>query len=123
MLRPTIAAAAILAAASVAAPAAAAGAGGAPPVFGNTLEMTYPDGRTAKLWLDPDGSYRGEDKHRRPSSGRWTVKGGKLCMKQRRPLPAPFSYCAPIVATEIGATWLGRAVTGETLRIRLVAGR
>jgi hypothetical protein len=124
MIRRTIPAVAILAIAATMAPPVSAGAGGLHPAFSNTIEMTYPDGRTARLWLEADGRYSGEDKYRRPSSGRWSVKSGKLCMRQKRPLPVPFSYCTPLVAPdEVGVSWLGRAVTGETLRIRLVAGR
>ena len=93
------------------------------PVFGNTLEMTYPDGRLARLWLDRDGSYRGVNWHGRTSSGRWFVKPGKVCMKQKRPLPMPISFCTPLVAGSVGAAWGGRAVSGEPIRIRLVAGR
>lgn len=93
------------------------------PLFGNTLEMTYPDGGRAKLWVDPDGGYRGVSKYGQRSSGHWTIRGGKLCMRQSRPIPVPFPYCTPIVERSIGAAWPGRAVTGEKIWIRLVAGR
>ena len=114
-----------LAAIALAAAASSSGwadAGVLDATFGNTLEVTYPDGRLARLWLDRDGSYRGANRQGKPSSGRWSIKAGKLCMKQKRPLPVPFSYCTPLVSGGVGSTWLGRAVTGETVRIRLVSG-
>jgi hypothetical protein len=121
MMRRMVPIAAMLAIAVAAATPAHAGALEA--TFGNTLEIAYPDGKLARLWLDRDGSYRGANRQGKPSSGRWSVKADKLCMKQKRPLPIPFAYCTPIVAGGIGASWLGRAVDGETVRIRLVAGR
>jgi hypothetical protein len=123
MTRRTIPIIAILSIAAAAAAPAWATPGGLDATFGNTLEVTYPDGQLARLWLDRDGSYRGANRQGRPSSGHWTIRADKLCMKQKRPLPVPFSYCTPIVAGGVGASWLGRAVGGETVRIRLVAGR
>jgi hypothetical protein len=37
--------------------------------FGNTIVSTYPDGRTAELWLEPSGDYRAMGRKRDPSSG------------------------------------------------------
>jgi hypothetical protein len=90
--------------------------------FGSTIVSTYPDGRQAELWLQRDGGYRAEGRRRDPSSGRWQIKGDKLCMKQQRPIPAPFSYCTPLPASGIERPWIGKAFTGEPIRIRLVKG-
>ena len=92
-------------------------------VFSNTVVSTYPDGRTAKLWLERDGVYRGMGRRGKPSSGRWTLKGEQICLKQMRPFPAPFSYCTPLRQGEVGTEWAGKAVTGEAVTIKLVAGR
>ena len=93
------------------------------PAFGNTIVSTYRDGRTGKLWLDPGGAYRGLGRTGRTSIGTWRVEGDRLCMRQRRPFPAPFSYCTPIVPGGVGARWTGRAPDGEPINIELVAGR
>jgi hypothetical protein len=119
MIRPV---AIFLLAAAIAAPATA-GSDVLEPAFGNTLEMTYPDGALAKLWLNRDGSYRGQNRRGRASAGKWFVRDAKLCMKQARPMPMPVTYCTPIIPGGVGAAWLGKAITGEPLRIRLVAGR
>jgi hypothetical protein len=123
MTHRRIAALAVLTLAGALPAPAQAAAGALDPVFANTVEVTYPDGRMARLWVDRDGSYRGQNRQGRPSSGRWTIKAAKLCLKQKRPFAAPMSYCTPIVTGGVGASWLGKAVTGETVRIRLVAGR
>jgi hypothetical protein len=90
--------------------------------FGSTIVSTYPDGRQAELWLQPDGSYTAEGRRRDPSSGRWQIKGAKLCMKQQKPFAAPFSYCTPLPADGLDKPWTGKAFTGEQIRIKLVKG-
>ena len=113
-----------LAAALLAAPAWTQPANAAlEPAFSNTIVSTYPDGRKAKLWLNRDGTYRAQGRRGRPSSGRWSVKGQQICLKQTRPFPAPFSYCTPVRRGGVGTSWTGKAVTGERIRIQLVAGR
>ena len=90
--------------------------------FGNTLVSTYPDGRTAELWLQPDGAYSAQGRRADPSGGHWKVKGGKLCLRQSRPLPAPFDFCTPIPAAGLDRAWSAKAVTGEAIQVRLVKG-
>ncbi|MGH8276755.1 MAG: hypothetical protein ACRETH_08665 [Steroidobacteraceae bacterium] len=90
--------------------------------FGNTIVSTYPDGRSAELWLSPDGSYAGQGRRHDPSSGHWKVTGAKLCLKQARPIPVPFSWCTPLPGNGLSAAWAGKAPTGETIRIALVRG-
>ena len=92
------------------------------PAFGNTIVSTYPDGRTAHLWLQADGGYTGQGRRHDPSSGHWTVKGGKLCLRQSRPFPAPFSYCTPLPAGGFETAWSGKAFTGEAISISLARG-
>lgn len=121
MVRVILSAAAAAALALAAAPVAAQAA--LEPAFEGTVVSTYPDGRTAKLWLERNGTYRAEGRSGKPSSGRWTLKGEKVCLKQTRPFAAPFSYCTPVRSGGVGASWIAKAVTGERIRVTLVAGR
>ena len=91
--------------------------------FGNTIISTYPDGRTAELWLQSSGDYTAEGRRHDRSSGHWKLKGEKLCLKQSHPIPVPFTYCTPVAAARIGAIWSGKAVSGEPIRIKLVRGK
>ena len=91
--------------------------------FGNTIVSTYPDGRIARLWLHENGSYDAKGRRGDPSSGRWSLKGSKICLKQLKPFSAPFSFCTPYGAAKVGASWKGKAVTGEPITIRLVKGQ
>jgi hypothetical protein len=91
--------------------------------FGNTIVSTYPDGRTAKLWLQPEGVYTAEGPARDHSNGRWRVKEGKLCFKQSRPFAFGYVYCTHLGQFASGSSWIARAVTGETIQITLVRGK
>ena len=91
--------------------------------FGNTIVSTYPDGRTAELWLQPDGAYTAEGRRHDRSRGHWSVKGEKLCLKQAKPFVFGYTFCTPIPDVQAGAAWTGKAVTGEPIRIALVQGR
>src|SRR5215469_12708177 len=90
--------------------------------FGNTIVSTYPDGRTGLLWLQPGGRYSAEGRWGDRTSGHWNLKDNKVCLRQARPFPAPFSYCTQIPAGDVHTVWSTRAVTGEMLRLRLVLG-
>jgi len=100
----------------------AAVASSASEAFGNTILSTYPDGRTAELWLAADGSYTAQGRRHDSSSGHWKVKGQQLCLKQARPVPAPFSYCVPVPSSGMAQGWGAKAYTGEAIRITLVRG-
>ena len=91
--------------------------------FGSTIVSTYPDGRTAELYLQPDGGYTAKGRRGDGSSGHWKVDDGKLCLNQSSPLPVPFSYCTPIPRKGLHGTWTAKAVTGEQIRVKLVKGR
>lgn len=89
--------------------------------FGNTIVSTYPDNRKAELWLQPSGAYTAMGRRGDRSSGRWTIDGDKLCLKQQHPFAPPFfRYCTPIPTRD---HWTTKAVTGETIQVRLVKGR
>jgi hypothetical protein len=130
---PAVAVALALAA-GLAAPAARAqdGAQGAAQdsrlemAFGSTIVSTYPDGRQAELWLKRDGSYQAEGRRHDRTSGVWSIKrdknGLKLCLKQRRPFPAPFSYCPAVPEGGLDRPWTSKAFTGEKISVRLVRG-
>jgi hypothetical protein len=111
-----------VAAALAAPPAFAVTTADLKPAFSNTIVSTYPDGRKAKLWLNADGSYRAQGRRGKPSSGTWSLKGERICLKQHRPFRAP-SYCTDVRKGGVGTSWTSKAVTGERIRVQVVAGR
>lgn len=97
-----------------------------PPIeaaFGNTVISTYPDGRTQLLWLNRDGTYTAKGRRRQDSSGRWTLKGDEVCLKQLKPFPAPFTYCTPVPPDAATSTWTSKAVNGQPIKLRVVKGK
>lgn len=93
------------------------------PAFGNTIVSTHPDGRTAKLWLNADHSFSAEGRAGNRSSGTWRLRGDRLCLTQRRPIPIPFSYCHAFPQVSVGGSWNDTASNGEAVVNRVVRGR
>jgi hypothetical protein len=91
--------------------------------FGNTIVSTYPDGRTAELWLQSDGSYNAEGRRHDRSKGHWTIRNDQLCLKQSHPFAFGYVYCTALKEVRVGSSWTGKAVTGEPIHITLVRGR
>jgi hypothetical protein len=83
--------------------------------FAGTIVSTYPDGRKAELWLNPDGTYTSEGRRHDRHSGRWSRKGDKVCFRR-----LIFTYCTAIPN---GTAFTTKAVTGETIHVRLEPGR
>jgi hypothetical protein len=120
MLRPLILAALLIASAGpVWAKSDAAADDTMAPAFKGTIISTYPDGRKGKLWLNSDGSYTAAGRKGDKSSGHWTVKAEKVCLKQSRPIPTPFSFCTP---KPTATTWTAKAVSGEPITVHIEPG-
>ena len=91
--------------------------------FGNTVQALYRDGKSQRIWMQPDGSWEAIGRRGKFSSGKWTLKGEKVCLKQTRPFPAPFSYCTTFPSDGgVGAQWTGKDMAGEPIRLVLVRG-
>jgi len=84
--------------------------------FTGTIVSTYPDGRIAKLWMKPSGQFTSEGRRHDRHSGRWSVKGDKVCFKR-----GLFGYCTALPTGDKSFTT--KAVTGETIQVRLEPGR
>src|ERR1700761_9506130 len=99
MNRPALLLLAVLAApiaVSIGAPMSA-WAADAPPAnvkaaFGNTLLTIDPDGRSRKIWLQPDGTWTGLSRRGLDLAGKWKVDGAKICLSQSKPA-LPVSLC------------------------------
>lgn len=124
MRAPLIATLAILVAAAGAVTAKPQGEGIAKiqGAFGNTITETFPDGRTSRVWLARDGSYTGEGRRHDRSSGRWSVRGTRLCFKQTHPFVFGYTFCTPIPDVGMGQSWTARAPTGERITVKVVEG-
>jgi hypothetical protein len=89
--------------------------------FGNTVLSIYPDGRSQKIWLAPDGSWTGLSRRGTPLAGAWTVKGEKVCLKQSKPPTLPISFCQTF--PEDPAKGMdAKDLTGTPIHLKLVKG-
>ncbi len=89
------------------------------PAFKGTIISTYPDGRKGKLWLSEDGTYKAAGRRGDKSSGHWTLKADKVCLKQSSPMATPFSFCTPKPSS---TTWKAKAVSGEPITVHIEPG-
>jgi hypothetical protein len=93
------------------------------PAFGNTVLSIYPDGRSQKIWMHPDGTWDGQSRRGSPLAGSWSVKGDKVCMKQSRPPTLPIAYCTAFPAnTFVGVTWTSKDMSGTPIQLKVVKG-
>lgn len=91
--------------------------------FGNTVKALYPDGRYQRLWLRADGAWEAVGRRGKWSSGRWSEKDGKVCLRQSKPFPAPFRYCTDFPSNGgLGVQWTSRDMAGEPIRLTVVKG-
>lgn len=118
-LSTVLAAALLIAGAS----SALAQSSGLEPAFGNTIVSTHPDGRQARLWLSADHTFRAQGRRGNRSSGVWRVRGDRLCLTQRRPLPIPIPYCHSFQHHSVGQRWNDTAVNGDAVTNQIVAGQ
>jgi 1-acyl-sn-glycerol-3-phosphate acyltransferase len=91
--------------------------------FKGTIVSTYSDGRQAKLWLAPDGTYKAEGRKHDPSNGKWRIKGEQICLNQSHPHPIlPVTYCTAIPTGGVGRSWDAKSVMGDPIKVSLTAG-
>jgi hypothetical protein len=112
---------AALAAVPLGARAAPAAAAPVSAFFGNTLLTIDPDGRSRKIWLQPDGSWTGLSRRGLDLAGKWKTQGEKVCLSQSKPA-LPGSMCQTLPTDpEVGVET--KDPSGKTIRLKLVKGR
>jgi len=93
------------------------------PAFGNTVLSIYPDGRSQKIWMHPDGTWDGKSRRGTPLAGHWNVKDDKVCMKQSKPPTLPVAYCTRFPDnTYVGVTWTSKDMSGTPIQLKVVKG-
>ncbi|HEY8574413.1 hypothetical protein [Phenylobacterium sp.] len=117
MTRTFLLLAATLMAAPLSAQAATDASSKVKAAFGNTVLTIDPDGRSRKIWLQPDGTWTGLSRRGLDLAGKWTVKGDKVCLSQSKPR-LPGSMCENF-PSEFGVPM--KAAKG--VQLKLVKGR
>lgn len=89
--------------------------------FGNTVMSIYPDGRSQKIWLHPDGTWAGKSRRGVDLAGHWEMKGDKVCLRQSHPPTLPISFCQTF-PKDPGVGLTSKDLTGQTIHLKLVKG-
>jgi hypothetical protein len=89
--------------------------------FGNTVLSVYPDGRSQKVWMQPDGSWTGLSRRGIPLAGHWTLKDGKVCLRQSKPPTLPISFCQ-VLPADMARGIDSKDILGTPIHLRLVKG-
>ncbi|HEY2356256.1 MAG TPA: hypothetical protein VGH86_02305 [Phenylobacterium sp.] len=88
--------------------------------FGNTVLTIDPDGRSRKIWLQPDGTWTGLSRRGLDLAGKWTVQGDKVCLTQSKP-HLPGSMCERFPTDpQVGVE--AKDPTGKMVQLKLIKG-
>jgi hypothetical protein len=89
--------------------------------FGNTVMSIYPDGRSQKLWMHPDGTWDGRSRRGIPLAGKWTMRGDQVCLRQSKPPTLPISFCQAM-PRDPDVTLTSHDLLGQTIHLKIVKG-
>ncbi|HXA37812.1 MAG TPA: hypothetical protein VNW53_02330 [Phenylobacterium sp.] len=89
--------------------------------FGNTVLSIYPDGRSQKIWLQPDGTWTGLSRRGNALAGKWSVKGQKVCLRQSKPPTLPISFCQTFPSDPVKGVD-AKDLLGTPIHLKLVKG-
>ena len=120
MIRSMLLLSAALLAAPLAVHAADKASANVSAAFGNTVLTIDPDGRSRKIWLQPDGTWTGLSRRGLDLAGKWKVEDDKVCLSQSKPA-LPGSMCQRFPTDpEVGVE--AKDPTGKTVHLKLVKG-
>ena len=91
------------------------------PAFGNTVLSIYPDGRSQKIWLHPDGTWSGKSRRGLDLDGHWSMKGDRICLRQSHPPTLPISFCQTF-PKDPSVELTSKDLTGQTIHLKIVKG-
>jgi len=89
--------------------------------FGNTVLSIYPDGRSQKIWLHPDGTWSGKSRRGLDLDGHWSMKGDRICLRQSHPPTLPISFCQTF-PKDPSVELTSKDLTGQTIHLKIVKG-
>lgn len=89
--------------------------------FGNTVSVTYADGRIASYHFNEDGTFTGIAPGGTTMRGRWAIEGEELCLI---PPGGQAPTCTHIESDKnVGDTWTQTGSDGSQITVAITAGR
>lgn len=95
-------------------------------MYGNTVTITTPDGKTAKAYVNQDGSWEQHMADGSVLKGTFAWKdASNVCFTMTDPAPKPGTPpgCSKIDDHKVGDTWTEKEDDGATTTYSLTAGR
>jgi len=99
--------------------------------YGNTVIVTNAKGEKSKLWINKDGTFKGESAKGEKFTGKWSLKDNntKYCSTADLPAsapkdtPAPKETCSEFKGPhKAGDKWEQKDADGQTITVEIVAG-
>ena len=90
--------------------------------YDNTTTITDANG-TTKIHYNKDGTLVTVLPNGTKGTGKWVVKGDKLCVTADSGPSANQENCSPLVERKVGDTWDVTLADGTKVKVALVAGR
>ena len=89
--------------------------------YGNTVAVTYADGRAASYFFNEDGTFTGIAPGGTTMRGRWAIEGEELCLI---PPGGQAPTCTHLEADKnVGDTWTQTGSDGSQITVAITAGR
>lgn len=104
--------------------AMSAGAAFADPMaayYGNTVNITQPNGAVVRLHITEGGAYKLYMPDGTEAGGVWAIEGDQFCTTRMTPAPAP-KQCRPAIDRKLGDTWEEDSPNGK-VKYQLIAGQ
>ena len=91
-------------------------------LFGNTLQITGPDGGVSKIYVNADGTYSRVSPAGGTTSGSWAETDGQMCFTQQSPTQGA-ALCGPLITQSLGDSWTGKRPDGSVSQLVIISGR
>lgn len=95
-------------------------------LFGNTVSMQTPDGKTTKAYVNPDMTWEQHTADGTVSKGTWAWQGtSTACFTQTDPPPQAGTApnCSKIDEHKVGDTWTAPGANNQVITFTAIAGR
>ena len=93
--------------------------------YGNTINVTQPDGSKGIAYFNPDKSYE-EHRDGKVIKGTYEVTGDTVCKYITDPVPTDpgvAKICSKATDHKVGDTWTEPTPDGKTITLSITAGR
>jgi hypothetical protein len=91
-------------------------------LFGDTLQITGPDGGVTKFYVNANGTNSRVDPAGNSTSGSWAETDGQMCFTQQSPSQAA-ARCGPVIGQSVGNSWTATRPDGSVSHLTIVSGR